>query len=212
MDVNVEEVNAFNKARMGTGTMINTDTSSIDYPADSHSCSTCIVPYHFDLPQAKDAIDADISLSGIWSHSSDERYFIAAIDRQTKLGKGLFIKWLEENHIGYKPLLGKYDGVTEYSFIINARDWKQVLHSGFINRQNQVLYLWSNAYGYGKYGSDNRKATMYDMHTGIGTDIGVMVAINKTDLIDYDNWSYDINSDQYYTIKVFDKATGKEIK
>lgn len=182
------------------GLHIETDPHDIDFPADTEFCLTCAIPSRLDVPQASGELTH--TDEGIVGHSSDERYVIVAIDRQTKLGKQVFEAWLKDLNIGYKPLLGKYKGEVQYSYIVNARDWKVVRMSGFVSRQESILYLWPHAYGYVEYGIDARKATLYDLATHEAIDLGPFIAVNTSEIDTvYKDWSYDINHDQYYAVK-----------
>ena len=174
----------------------------IDYPTD---CKTCSIPSKLVLPLPDGNMTG--TDQGITEHSTDERYVIVAIDRQTKLGKQVFEAWLKSENIGFKPLFGKYNGVIEYSYIINVRNWIKVRDSGFVSNQSAVLYLWSHAYGYAAYGIDARKATLYNAATGFGADLGPFVAINANELQDYPDWSFDLSTDTYYVVKpMIDKS------
>lgn len=185
----------------GTGNeYVETNQADIDYPSDAAICLTCAVRPSTQLPQSSMPFMPN-SDSGITDHSSDERYFITSIDRNNKLGLQAFIYWLENNNITYKWVMGKFDGKHEYSFVINARNWDKVRNSGFISRQDWVLYLWPHAYGYARYGVDARRATMYATHSAETHELGVFVAINAIDHDDYDEWSYDVDADQYYVTK-----------
>jgi len=175
---------------------IETVQADIDYSAD---CKTCSIPSRLVLPLPDGNMTG--TDQGITEHSTDERYVIVAIDRQTKLGKQVFEAWLKSENIGFKPLLGKYKGTVEYSYIINVRNWIKVRDSGFVSNQTSVLYLWSHAYGFADYGIDARKATLYNTATGFGADLGPFVAINADELKDYDDWSFDISTDTYYVVK-----------
>jgi len=178
---------------------IETVQADIDYPAKTVSCATCSIPSKLVLP-LPDGIMTGTD-QGIVAHSTDERYVIVAIDRQTKLGKQVFEEWLKSENINFKPLLGKYSGVIEYSYIINVRNWIKVRDSGFVSNQSAVLYLWSHAYGYADYGIDARKATLYNTASGFGADLGPFVAINTSELDAFDDWSFDISTDTYYVVK-----------
>lgn len=145
------------------------------------------------LPQSSVFVAGDIQ-----NHSSDERYFIMATDRQTKLGRELFEKWLNNANIGFKPLIGRFENQKEYSYIFNVRHWVGVRDSGFVTRQKYALYLTS--YGV-KYGVEAREAILYDLRSGEAKPLGAFVAINDSELDQYKNWSFDISDDRYYVVK-----------
>lgn len=158
-------------------------------PNLTEPCSTV------ELPQTTSDFVGD---EGIQQYSTDERYFIVSVDNNYHTE---FSEWLAIEQIGHKLLLGSYKHTVDYSFIINARDWHKVRDSGFINNQECVLYLWSHAYGYVKYGVNARMATMYNLVTGETTELGCFVAINDSDASKYDGWTYDIANKQFYTCK-----------
>lgn len=193
-------------------TYIPTEPKDIDYPADA-DCPTCSLPSRLTLPQSQTSLTG--TDGGITEHSTDERYFIIEPDKQGAKGKAEFEAWLTSNNIGFKPLIGKWQGKIAFSYIINARDWLRVRDSGYVTKQEYLLYLWPHAYGYTEFGVDARKATLYDLgghlpdktwtldtaNNGYYKDLGVLIAINNSDLDYFADWSYDINHDQYYAVR-----------
>lgn len=143
---------------------------------------------------------------GIQEHSSDERYVIFSVTSSDDM-LAMHI-YLDENNIGYKPLIGRFKNAYEASFIINVRDWEKVYQTNLLKDQESVLYLWPHAYGYAEYGLTCRKASLYTLATGARIDLGCLVAINAGELEHYQDWTYDIHSDQYYVIKTKDLKDG----
>lgn len=142
---------------------------------------------------------------GIQEHSSDERYVIFSVTDDKAFNMN---NYLRMHSIGHKKLIGKFEGQYEYSFIINVRYWEKVYQTNLLKDQESVLYLWPHAYGYAEYGLTSRKASLYTLATGDMTDLGCLVAINAGDLDRYQDWTYDIRSDQYYVIKTKELKDG----
>jgi len=131
-----------------------------------------------ELPQSKS------------NHLNDTRYFIVAHDRQDAFGNKEFNDWLIGQHISHKLVLGRYQGVFEHSWIINAEDWIKVRDSGFIDNQYTVLYLWPFSYGEAEYGRKQRKATLYYLNGYPPTELGTLQAVNELDLKADQDYSY----------------------
>lgn len=143
---------------------------------------------------------------GIQEHSSDERYVIFSVTDDINVF-GMH-NYLQMHSIGYKKLIGKFEGQYECSFIINVRDWEKVLESNLLTDQLYVLYLWPHAYGYAEYGLTSRKASLYTLATGAMLDLGCLVAINADELDQYQDWTFDIDAGRYYVIKTKDLKDG----
>lgn len=131
-----------------------------------------------------------LAAGGISDHSSDERYFITSIDNLSAENMKAFTSFLVANGIGYKAAMGRYEGETEFSWVINARDWDKVKFSGFINRQDAILYLYPISYGYSRYGRKARRAVLIDLWGNPDTELGTFQPVNESDLSESENWTY----------------------
>lgn len=111
------------------------------------------MPYDFDLPHAAGTL---ANGAGVQPWSSPEQYVLFSIDRPdagylwspSVTNADRFDEWLSGNaiQIGFKRLVGCYKGQQEPAWIINARDWRALAASGWIDGQESVLHLgaWEN--------------------------------------------------------------------
>lgn len=140
-------------------------------------------------------------MSGITEHSTVTGcYVVFSTSDETMRNKSV-AKFLVDNGISYKPLVGKYKDEYENSWIIPSDHWQKILDSGLVADQETVLFLWDTASAYHEYGYDARKATLIDIKSGVSKDLGAFVAINDDDLQYFKDWTWDIMNNRYYVIK-----------
>lgn len=141
------------------------------------------------IPQSAEPFKP-LAAGGISDQSSDERYFITSIDNLSAENMKAFTEFLAENNIGYKAAMGRYKGETEFSWVINARDWDAVKVSGFINNQDAILYLYPVSYGYARYGRKARRALLFDLFGQPHEELGTFQQVNESDLSETEDWTF----------------------
>lgn len=169
--------------------------------------------YDFDLPHAGGTLAGG---AGIQPWSSPEQYVIFSIDRPDDLATdqwslpaennaSSFSRWLERAGIGFKRLIGHYtfkDGrpIDESAWIVNARDWRTIAASGWIDGQESVLHL-------GPYDNGGRAATLYycnfvaaPWHWADQTrqTIGTFQLTTKQHALKCGAWTFDPSTAEYY--------------
>lgn len=164
--------------------------------------------YDFDLPHAGGNL---ANGAGVWPTSSPEQYVIFSIDRphhagsfETELACGLSGVGYEDgrNAIGFKRLVGHYtfrDGreIDEPAWIINARDWRKLAASGWIDGQESVLHL-------GPYENGGRPAalvyrdTIGADHVRHWVDIGTFTSATEARAKREDAWTFDPTTGEYF--------------
>lgn len=151
--------------------------------------------YDFDLPCAGGTL---ASGAGVQPWSSPEQYVIFSIDSVGDLSyqspEG-FDGWLSAAGIGFKRLLGCYKGEQEPAWIINARDWRKLAASGWIDGQESVLHL-------GAWANGGRPATLYygeriDGHIRF-IEAGTFRLTTKRHALAQEGWTFDPSTTEYY--------------
>lgn len=138
---------------------------------------------------------------GITDHSTVTGCYVIFSTSDEMMHARNIVKWLKENNISYKPLIGKFAGEYENSWIIPSGDWQKILDSGLVADQETFLFLWDTASAYHEYGYDARKVTIIDIKSGVSKDLGAFVAINDDDLQYFKDWTWDIINNRYYVVK-----------
>ena len=152
------------------------------------------------------SMDGDIQYDGgVSEHSSNERYIIFSVFDAHVYSS---VDALKKENIGFKQLKGKYKGVEETSFIVNARNFDKVCSLGLLDGQETILYLWPMSYGYAHYGIEARPATLYSLQGYVSMDLGLLVAINDSDLPKYQDWTFDPTTKTYYVIRTIEGKDG----
>lgn len=112
-------------------------------------------------------------MSGVCGYSTvagQSRYFIFAVGDLYRVHQ--FRSWASDKKIGFKSLMGAYNGVVEHSFIANVNDYELIRSYGWLDGQESVLEL-------GVCDSRNhRPATLYYLDSGELVDIGMFRPIN----------------------------------
>ena len=99
--------------------------------------------------------------------------------------------------IGFKRLTGCYKGVEEPAWIINARDWRKLAASGWIDGQESVLHL-------GAWDKGGRPATLvYRDTTGKDhvrhwVDIGTFSQATEAYARKQDAWTFDPSTGEWF--------------
>lgn len=99
--------------------------------------------------------------------------------------------------IPYKALEGSYKGKREPSWIINARDWRRLADSGWIDQEESVLHL-------GAWEGGGRPATLwYREFPAAGESravpIGKFHQEGRAYAVQQDAWTLDPSTGEYYT-------------
>lgn len=138
--------------------------------------------------------------SGVWGHSGahgSASYIIFAIDDTSIAGGAQFRDWMTQHKIGFKALIGCYKGVTEQSYIINANDWAAVYETRACALQESILELGPCT------ARDKRPAKLIyqDWVKRPAEDIGFIQSVPEVEAKEYNSWSYDPQSKQYFICK-----------
>lgn len=127
-----------------------------------------------------------------------EQFIIFAIDDQSPLGINQFINWLLTEKIGYKRLIGYWEGQFEASYIVSLKDWNEsIAPSEFAYKQHSVIHLsevdrrgYRDAVtvfcsGSPQYGKEPVK-------------LGKFMSVGAKTAMAYTGWSYDMETKTYY--------------
>lgn len=160
------------------------------------------MPYDFDLPSATGAL---ANGAGVQPWSSPEQYVIFSIDfvpgYSSTGARALRVAGFESDlrglDIGFKRLVGCYKGEQEPAWIINARDWRKLAASGWIDGQESVLHL-------GPWQDGGRAATLHYQHLeapGVNKwqeSIGTFQLTSKKRALASDAWTFDPSTGEYF--------------
>lgn len=168
--------------------------------------------FDFDLPHAQGPL---ANGAGVQPWSSPEQYVIFSIDYPgtidwSKLSDNWstekqFNAWLADKSGGFKRLVGHYTyadtakgSIDEPAWCINARDWRKLAASGWIDGQESVLHLspWANG---------GRPATLWFANTPtLGgppvrhKPIGTFQLTTEKRAKASDAWTFDPSTGDYY--------------
>jgi hypothetical protein len=149
--------------------------------------------FDFDLPHAGGNLAGG---AGVQPWSSPEQFVIFSHDATYGHSDELAF-YLQARDIGFKALVGCYKGTKEPAWIVNARDWRQIAASGWIDGQESVLHL-------GPYDNGSRAAALYygQRQEGASADtahwIGRFHQEAKAYALKQDAWTFDPSTGDYY--------------
>lgn len=131
----------------------------------------------------------NMNTGGVWHRSTREEYFIFCVG-QSILKQKAFMSFAYHNTIGVKPLLGCYKGQAEQSFISNYKDFLTI--EPWLEAEESILHLG------GCNSSNEPKATLVFLQTGIKTELGRLRAVSRDYALSCDSWTYDQFTHTYY--------------
>ncbi len=139
------------------------------------------------LKQAVEAARARIG-EGIWGHSRGETYFIFCVG-QDPVRIAAFISWAFHQQVNIKPLLGKYEGKTERSFIANYRNFKDI--EPFLKNEESILVI-------DRYDVRDIPRARLVYQNGKEVPLGRLYAVEKETAMQCSSWTYDPLTETYF--------------
>lgn len=115
----------------------------------------------------------------------DDQYIIFASDAPLELTK----EFLRISGVPFKQLLGRYKGVDEDSFIINAANKDKIV--SLIEKQESILALSS------VYRNGDRLATLH-YKNALPVVLGHFVEVTKAEAEKQDAYTLDLVTNRYY--------------
>lgn len=144
---------------------------------------------------------------GIWGHSSPvgaEEFSIFAVYKQTPAIEAHFVVWCQNQGIGFKRLIGSYNGKRENSFIVNKRHMAKIMGMGWLIGQESILHL-------GPCDSrDQRPASLAFLdadgyyNAAHNVPLGMFVSASHEEAMQHDAWTCDLSTNTYYICKPAD--------
>jgi hypothetical protein len=96
--------------------------------------------------------------------------------------------------VWHKPLLGKYKGQLEHSFIAQMHNYNLI--SPWLDDEESILHIHSfNS-------SAEPKATLIFLKEGREVYLGRLVPVLHAEALALDDWTYDIQFDNYFICKM----------
>lgn len=128
------------------------------------------------------------SANGLWRHSSNAEYFIYCVG-QDPVRIAAFMTWAFHEGVNIKPLIGKYEGKTERSFISNYKDFPMI--EPFIKGQESILML-------DRYDARDIPHARLVFQNGREVQLGRLIAVDKETALTCVSWTYDPVTGAYF--------------
>lgn len=132
-----------------------------------------------------------------YPHSSRETYFIYCVGQSIPVINA-FKAAMANVGIPAKPLMGRYKGQNEFSFISRMSDYNRI--APWLNTEESILHI----HGYDS--RDRPRATLRYMQSGREQDLGRMVPVSRDVALRQDAYTYDPIYKAYF-ICVAESAT-----
>lgn len=160
--------------------------------------------------------------SGVQMHSGDTKWqpYVIFEVGYDKLVQQQFKAWALNNSIGFKELVGSYKGQVAASFIVKASDLKTIASTGWLGREESILYLdpcYAPAsmkphnkrpacllYGYGKATLFEDLALMHQLGERVDgqiVELGDWQQVSKDEAFKHDGWTFDPSNNTYWVAK-----------
>lgn len=125
----------------------------------------------------------------IHRHSADDSFFIYCVGQSIPVINA-FKATMAQAGIPVKPLMGKYKGKPEYSFISRMADYPTI--APWLDEEESILYLHD-------YDSRDRpRATLRFLKEGRDEDLGRLVPVSRLVAVDLDAYTFDPQQNQYF--------------
>lgn len=119
--------------------------------------------------------------SGIWPQSRSDCYFIFCVG-QSLIKINAFVAWAVHHDVRVKPLIGKYKGVSERSFIANTAELARI--RPWIEAEESILLIGTcNRHG-------EPRATLKYLATGKRVPLGYMRNVPRKEALKHDSWTF----------------------
>lgn len=122
-------------------------------------------------------------------HSTDDTYFIYCVGQSIPIISA-FKSAMVHAGIPAKPLMGKYKGQSEFSFISRMCDYEKI--SPWLNAEESILHIHSYD------ARDRPKATLKYLAEGIETDLGRFIHVPKERAIGEEAFTFDPAYGRYF--------------
>ena len=123
--------------------------------------------------------------------SASQSYIIFASDLE---GEGVELA-LKNSNIGYKSCIGAYKGEKEDSWMVNAEHFKPQSDLNYLLK-NQESVLVVGPWQGGSRGK--RSATLHYLNGSLPVALGALEPASKEEALEQDNWTLDIENNQYW--------------
>lgn len=138
----------------------------------------------------KRALDAarERTNEGVAPHSRGSQYFIFCVG-QDPVRIAAFIGWAFYEKVNIKPLVGKYEGKTERSFIANMDRYEDI--EPFLKHEDSILVLHS-------YNARDTPQAKLVYQNGKVEHLGRLHAVTKEQAMQCASWTFDPLSGVYF--------------
>jgi hypothetical protein len=138
----------------------------------------------------------------IHPHSSANTYFIYCVG-QSLVKINAFKAAMTHSKITAKPLLGRYKGQDERSFISSMSNYDAI--APWLNAEESILHIHSFD------ARDRPKATLRYLANGAAEYLGRLVPVERSVALRADSYTYDITYKTYFICRSEDEVDQKEI-
>ena len=121
--------------------------------------------------------------------TSDQSYVIVA----THFDDQAFESYLRAINVGFKRLSGSWEGKPETSWIVNAKDWRELYTSRYLAKQETFLHLGPVA------SEDDPRPALLQYNNNYADPsvfLGYLWKVSKEVALKHSGWTRD--GDQYY--------------
>lgn len=128
-------------------------------------------------------------------HSSSETYLIYCVGQSIPVINAFKVAMAHAG-IPAKPLLGRYKGQSEFSFISRTSDYDVI--SPWLNAEESILLIHSYD------ARDQPRATLKYLSQGIEHDLGRMVPVSRDEAFSQGAYTFDPTYNQYFVCRKSD--------
>jgi len=125
----------------------------------------------------------------IHPHSSSETYFIYCVG-QSIHRIAAFKAAMAHAKVPAKPLVGRYKGHDEHSFISRMSDFEAI--APWLNAEESILHI------HGYDARDRPRATLRFLAEGREIDLGKMIPVSRDEALSQDSYTYDPTYGAYF--------------
>ena len=140
------------------------------------------------IQEALEKANARSHNGGVAPHSESRAYFIFCVG-QDPVCIAAFISWAFNAGITFKPLIGKYNGVSERSFIANMCNYNEIYP--FLKNEEAILVL-------NRYDARDIPRAKLVYRNGAEEELGKLLVVDKDTAMTYDSWTYDPLGKTYF--------------
>lgn len=122
-------------------------------------------------------------------HSSKDTFFIFCVGQEIRKINA-FKCSMNGRGIPIKPLIGRYNGQSEFSFLARMDNYNDI--EPWLNEEESILHIHNFD------SRDRPDATLLFIKDGRKEELGKMILVSQKEALARDSFTYDVNYNNYF--------------